>query len=238
MMIRENQQYQQSFDDLVSTLTKIGCDKLVPQALHTKPASSRNCWDRLALIRESLPASIEELSLLDLGCANGVFANGWNLLGGAGAIGIDNNTHAVALNLEVDDALEVARRDAAAHGLPTIFINQDLMSLFSAGDREDLQSDVTFFLSVFHHLFGGYGYLGDDGAIVGERARPILSWIDRHTKAVLYFEIHEGIFIDWSRSDVARNLRRYTSFTTIEMVGETLGYEGKTRGLWRCQRGK
>jgi SAM-dependent methyltransferase len=206
-------------------------------ALLAKGGFERNCFDRLDILRNALVNDLPTSSVLDIGCANGFFSMTMKLLGAKSVIGVDNNEHVNALEIDVDDALVCAERNAVELGVDVRFCRANILELIERQSTE-YRSDIVLFLSVFHHLFGGYGFLGNgvEREVLGERVAPLLSWLDKNAANVLVFETHEGIFADWSGDDIEKNLRAYTSFSKIVRAGETFGFEGKKRGLFICRR--
>jgi len=200
--------------------------------------TARICVDRLVLILENLPGPVSGYSILDLGCASGFFTNSLALLGSSWVIGIDNNTHVRTFSLNLDDFLIRARQDASRFGVEKSvqYIEEDLVSIMRT-PRPELKSDVVLCLSVFHHLFLGYGFLPHKKAeVLGARALPVMKWLDSHTGEFLFFEIHESVFEDWSHETIAERILEQTSFEDVKLIGDTRSYESTPRGLWLCSR--
>ncbi len=197
----------------------------------------RLCVDRLKLIFETLSTEIGELSFLDLGCANGMFCIGLKALGARRVIGIDNDQHSHTLKMEISHCLDQGREDALKFGLDVEFLDRNLLTVMQTRDC-DLECDVVMSLSVFHHLFLGYGYLPSDAPMVvlGDRAQFFFRWVEEHCKKYFIFETHENVFADWGPSQIADNLLATRIFESVRCLGETVGFDGKTRGLWLCSR--
>lgn len=235
---RQNILYQPTLTPAEIEMLRAGKFALVAQKIREHSKAERVSVDRLAMICTSLPSPIEELTFLDLGCANGFFCNGLALLGAAGTHGVDSDVHKNTLGLEIDSALLRARMDAETYGACNVHFSEfDLKELMTQ-PRPEMISDVTLFLSVFHHMFFGYGFLNhtDSEVALGDKASSVLRWVDAHTRQVLYFEMHEGIYSDWNRTTIPDQIRAFTTFTKIELLGNSDGYEKTPRGVWRCSR--
>ena len=201
----------------------------------TGAAHLRLSMDRLELICRRLGPEINSLSFLDLGCANGFFTNIFKYLGSPRCIGIDNNSHNTVLKVDSVNCLESARMQAGEFGVVVEYYDADIRQLIKA-DHPDLSADVVLLMSVFHHLFGGYGFNPENEERLGERGSAVLSWVSRHARSYLIFEMHEGIYADWNRQTIPVNLQRFTDYTRFEQLGVCQSYEPGGRSLWLCSR--
>jgi hypothetical protein len=237
-MIRRNRLYQPRITEAFLSALKAGeRDKEKLLACLDESSSDRACIDRLLPILRALPQSLSGYSLLDIGCANGFFTNSLAALGCSKAEGIDNNLHADTLGLQVPPALAAASEDARLADIEVAYHDLDIRDIIQRNQPWPPRS-IVLFLSVLHHLVGGYGFLGtgEGQSLIGDVAAPIFKWLDEHTEKMLVFEMHEGIYADWDRQQIPGNIRALTTFTSIELIGESMGFEGCLRGLWLCSR--
>ena len=195
----------------------------------------RLCIDRFALIEKALSSEIPHLSFLDLGCANGMFCIALKALGASRVIGTDNDEHTHTLKIDIPHCLEQAKEDTGKFKLEIEFLDLNLIELIQT-HQPHLESDVVMALSVFHHLFLGYGYLppGSPTMVLGKKTDLFFKWVKTHCRKYLLFETHEEIFADWGAARIADNLTAVKIFESVRCLGSTLGFDGKARVLWLC----
>jgi hypothetical protein len=199
--------------------------------------AGRLCVDRFVMIQAALSDEIPHLSFTDLGCANGMFCIALKALGARRVVGVDNDEHAHTLDLNIPHCLEQAKEDAARFKLEVEFYNLNLKELIQS-HQPFLESDVVLALSVFHHLFFGYGYLPSSSPVIhlGDRAETFFKWIDIHCKRHLIFETHEGVFADWKSDEIENKLTASKLFKSVKLLGISMGFDSKARSLWLCSR--
>ena len=235
---RQNQLYQPVLNSVELARLKAGEFEAVSTLVRARSEAERVCVDRLGMIMRNLPKPLGECSVLDLGCANGFFCNALAFLGAKSTTGVDSDAHKSVLGLDVESALTRAHFDARQYGISNSqFIDREIGD-FVLQDRPEVESDITIFFSVLHHLFHGYGFLNhsEREVLLGESPRTVLQWIDRHTRGYLFFEIHEGIFADWRRDTIPEQIMKFTTFTSVTHLGDSDAYEQSPRGVWLCRR--
>lgn len=200
-----------------------------------QPRSERICIDRLQMILDIIGTRLQQLSVLDIGCGNGFFCNYLAYCGCRHVTGIDSSSiHSYMLDSECDPLSE-AQAVASSLGVSPTYHNADFVQLFSdASHRTTYAADVVLFMSVFHHLFNDYSDLPFGSIRI--TAEDALAQICGLVKAIMFFEMQENRFPEWTRNTIPAQLIRHGGFTRVELIGESDGYESTPRGVYACYR--
>ena len=193
----------------------------------------RDSFDRVKLLASDITS---KGTVLDIGCNIGFFAHVLQFLGNK-VTGIDNDVHVEVKKFTEKSSIDTARSLNKKYKLDVEFIEDDFVKYLESTDR---QWDDVLFLSVFHHLFIGYGY-SDFKKLDSSEAVKILQLIDRHTEKNLYFEMDEivGSPFGWgSEEEVIRNIKMFTTFDKIDTLAVSKDGWAKGRTLLRCSRTK
>ena len=190
----------------------------------------RGCFDRVAVIARDIQ---EKGTVLDIGCNIGFFSHVLRALGNT-VTGIEDDSHVTIKEFTKKSSIDTASALNEQYDLDVEFIKRDFITFLADTDRT---WDYTLFLSVFHHLFIGYG-TSEKNRFAPVEAVKVLQSVARHTAKTMYFEIDERILEDfgWGTEDVSENVKMYTDFNRVEKLHESLDGWKKSRGLFKCWR--
>ncbi|MCA9328927.1 hypothetical protein KC959_04075, partial [Candidatus Saccharibacteria bacterium] len=191
----------------------------------------RDSFDRIKLLAKDIK---DKGTVFDIGCNIGFFAHVLQFLGNK-VTGIDNDVHVDVKQFTQKSSIDTARDLNKKYGSDVEFIEDDFIKFLEGTKRS---WDYVLFLSVFHHLFIGYGY-SDFNRLSSVEAVKTLQLIDKHTDKALYFEMDEkvGHPYGWgSTEEVVANIKMFTSFDVVEVLDVSKDAWAEGRTLIRCSR--
>lgn len=190
----------------------------------------RGCIDRIAIISEDIK---EPGSLLDIGANIGFISHSMASLGNK-VTAVENDVHVNVKKFINKSSIETGKSLNKKYGLDVEFVNADFIKYLKEANRS---WDYTLFLSVFHHLFIGYGY-SENNKFSPADTVAVLQLIASRTDKVMYFEMDENVGEEfgWGKADVAKNLLMYTDFDQIDKLTESKDGWKTPRSVYRCSR--
>ena len=161
---------------------------LFPDEIFFHGKYERNCIERLYSIKKFIEINNDNCkTLLDIGCNIGLFTFFFQNTG-LNCKGIDNSVHVKVKKFTDKSSIEVANYLKNIYNSYPTFLDGDYV--------EEIQkncSDITLFLSVFHHHFKGYGDDKTKQKLTIDQCERILKNVFNATNKILIFEYDHKI---------------------------------------------